>query len=209
MRIKFVVLAIMASIAAPVSAQVAGDAQVSCVDEVAVLSVSATAAAQDVGRPGAWFIAAHDPFDGLKVAFLTPAGWKVPDVPGTLIPYGAYLAGIPPSISTSACVPGSTYDEGGYSGPNFSTCGAMTDPWAGYILKVGYGVLTVEGEALVATRRARLDAVKPIMVQEGRWRADHEDDDRMRESLVMKSLRENGRTADVMSLPSLQCFYSG
>lgn len=209
MRINLFVLAALASIAAPVSAQVSGTAQIYCSGDIAVLSVSATAAAEDVGRPGAWYIAAHDPIDGSRVAFLTPGGWAVPDVPGKLIPYGAYLDGIPPGVSASACVPGSTYGEGGYSGPNFSACGSTTDPWVGYILKVGYGVLTAEGEALVSTRRARLDAVKPILVQEGRWRADHEDDDRMRESLVMKSLRENGRTADFMSLPQVQCFNSG
>lgn len=209
MRINLFVLAALASIAAPVSAQVSGTARLDCSGDIAVLSVSAKAAAEDVGRPGAWYIAAHDPNDGLKVAFLTPGGWQIPGVAGMLIPYGAYFDGIPSGVSVSACVPGSAYSDSGYSSPILSTCGSTTDPWVGYILKVGYGVLTAEGEVLVATRRARLDAVKPILVQEGKWRADHEDDDRMRESLVMKSLRENGRTADFMNLPSLQCSYSG
>ena len=209
MRINLFALAVLASLATPVSAQVSGTAQVFCSNDIAMLSVSAKAASEDVGRPGAWYVAAHDPNDGLKVAFLTPGGWQIPEMAGMLIPHGAYFDGIPSSVSVSACVPDSAYSDSGYPSPILSTCGSTTEPWGGYILKVGYGVLTVEGEMLVSTRRERLDAVKPIMVQEGKWRADHEDDDRMRESLVMKSLRENGRTADFMVLPSVQCFNPG
>ena len=62
---------------------------------------------------------------------------------------------------------------------------------------------------LVSTRRERLDATKPIMQQQGKWKVEYEDDDRMRVALVMRSVRENNRIADVLTIPSIQCYYSG
>jgi hypothetical protein len=189
-------------------AQVAGNGQVQCSGEAAVLSVSASASAADTGRPGAWFIAAHHPSDATQVVFLTPGGWVVPESVGKLVPYGVYYDGIPGSIGATACAPMSSYSDGGSVTYDFSGCGPTTDPWAGYIVKVGYGVLTPEGEMLVSTRRERMEAAKPIMQQQGRWRPEYEDDEHMREALVIKSMRD-GRIVDVLTVPSMQCAMGG
>lgn len=198
-----------ALVCAVAAAQVAGNGQVQCSSEAAVLSVSASASAADTGRPGAWFIAVHHPSDATQVAFLTPGGWVAPDSVGKLVPYGVYYDGIPGVISAAACAPVAMYGESGsgytYS---FSSCAATTDPFVGYILKVGYGVLTPEGELLLSTRRERLDAAKPIMQEKGMWKPEYEDDERMREALVIKSMRD-GRIADVLTVPSMQCAMGG
>lgn len=205
------ILIAMTLAAAPAFAQVSGNAQVYCAGDTPVLNVSASASFADAGKPGAWFVAAHDPYDASRIAYLTPAGWAVPDAPGTIIAYQDYPAGIPGNIAASACVPAAFYTEGGggYSAPNLSACGQTTEPWAGHIVKVGYGVLTQEGEMLVATRRERLDFAKPTMIETGKWRAEYEDDDHMRKALVIKHLREPGNIIDVLTVPHTSCYISG
>jgi len=192
-------------IAAPLlsHAQVSGSGHVYCSGETAVLSVSASASSSDAGRPGAWFIAAHHPSDAARVAFLTPNGWVISDSPGRLIPFGEYPGGIPGGISTSVCAP-RVVSDGYSSSVDLGGCGSSTGAWAGYVVKVGYGVLTPKGEELVLTRRERLDAVKPIMQQKGRWSAWHEDDNHMRRALVTRSMRD-GRTVDILTVPSIEC----
>lgn len=198
----------LALLAAPVAAGVIGNASIGCSGYQAVLSVIASASPADTGRPGAWFIAAHHPTDATRVAFLTPEGWKLPSSAGELIPYGVYEQSLPGSISTSACVPSVSTDEYGNSMTSWSSCATSTANWNGYVVKVGYGVLTPLDEQLVATRRERLDAAKPIMIEKGKWREEYEDDDRMRQALVIKSMREDSRIADVLTVYPVECFAS-
>lgn len=191
------------------AAQVSGNGQVQCSNEMAVLSVSASASAADTGRPGAWFIAAHHPNDATQVVFLTPGGWVVPESVGKLVPYLVSYTGIPGNISAAACAPVTIYSgEGSAASYSFSACGSTTDQWAGYIVKVGYGVLTSTGEMLVSTRRERLDAARPIMQEQGMWKSEYEDDNRMREALVINSMRD-GRIVDVLTVPFVQCAMGG
>lgn len=208
MKLHHLVALPFALLCAAAAAQVSGNGQVQCSGEIAFLSVSASASGADTGRPGAWFIAAHHPDDATQVVFLTPGGWVVPESVGKLVPYGVFYDGIPGSISATACAPLASFSDDGSVSYDFSGCGSTTDPWAGYIVKVGYGVLTLEGELLVATRRDRLDVAKPIMQEQGKWKPEYEDDDRMREALVIKSMRD-GRIADVLTVPSLQCAMGG
>lgn len=191
----------------PVFAQVAGNAQMYCSGDMPVLNVTASVPAADAGKPGAWFIAAHDPHDATRIAYLTPGGWVAPDAAGGIVAYQGYPAGIPASIAATACVP--VVMEGWPSTPDLSMCGQATDPWIGYLVKVGYGVLSPDGEMLVANRRERLELTKPLMIEQGRWRAEYEDDDHMRKSLILKSLREPGNVIDVMTVPYLSCYISG
>ena len=194
----------LATATTPALAQVSGDAQVYCAGDTPALNVNASASSADAGKPGAWFVAAHDPYDGSRIAYLTPGGWVIPELADGIVPYQEYPTGIPGSITATACVPPSTD-----YGINLSMCGQTTEPWAGYIVKVGYGVLTPEGEMLVATRRERLDAAKPLMLEQGKWRAEYEDDDHMRKALVIKSLREPGNVIDVLTVPYTSCYISG
>lgn len=191
----------------PALAQVAGNAQMHCSGDMPILNLTASASPADAGKPGAWFIAAHDPYDAARIAYLTPSGWVAPDVAGGIVAYQEYPAGIPASIEATACVP--VVMEGWHSNVNLSVCGQATDPWAGYIVKVGYGVLSPDGEMLVASRRERLELTKPLMIEQGKWRAEYEDDDHMRKSLVLKSLREPGKVIDVLTVPYLSCYISG
>lgn len=201
-------VAAIAGFASGVSAQVAGQAVIGCTGETATLSVFASTSAADAGRPGAWYIAAHHPDDFTRVAFLTPGGWQAPDA-GGFIPYSVHRDGIPATLGVQACVPPGMYDESGNMTPLLSGCSSSSQHLAGYIVKVGYGVLTLMGEQLVNSRRERLEAARPLLEERGKWRADHADDEHMRESLVLKSLREDGRVADFLVVPAVSCYSSG
>lgn len=203
MKIRHLAALPLALLCAAAVAQVSGNGQVQCLGETAVLSVSASAAAADTGRPGAWFIAAHHPTDATQVAFLTPGGWVPPELFGYLVPYGEYPGGIPGSLSVTACIPNPVTDDSGQI-EGISGCSSTSSSWAGYIVKIGYGVLTPEGEMLLASRRERLDAARPIMLEHGKWKPEYEDDDRMRVALIIKSLRD-GRIADLLVVPSISC----
>lgn len=197
-----------ALLSASALAQVSGAANLHCSGESAVISISASSSSADAGRPGAWFVAAHDPYSGQYVAFLTPGGWVAPESAGYLVPYGEYPGGIPQQINVSTCAPLTIYGESGVSGYDFSSCGSNTWPSSGYVVKVGYGVLTPENELLLQTRRARLDAAKPLLQSRGEWRPEYDDDDKMRRALVIKSLRENNRIQDVMTVYPIDCAIS-
>lgn len=177
---SFVAVAVFA--AGTATAQVSGNAVVKCSGEHATLYVSAYTSTADAGRPGAWYVAAHHPTDLTRVAFLTPLGWREPDR-GGFVPYSEHRAGI----------------------VDLSSCSYTSQHLAGYIVKAGYGVLTPAGEKLVSSRRERMEVARPLFEERGKWRTEYDDDEHLRESLVLKSLREEHRVADFLVVPTVHC----
>lgn len=199
---SFVAVAVFA--VGTATAQVSGNAVVKCSGEHATLYVSAYTSTADAGRPGAWYVAAHHPTDLTRVAFLTPLGWREPDR-GGFVPYSEHRAGIPASLEVRACLPQAVHDDYGYATVDLSSCSYTSQHLAGYIVKAGYGVLTPAGEKLVSSRRERMEVARPLFEERGKWRTEYDDDEHLRESLVLKSLREEHRVADFLVVPTVHC----
>lgn len=160
----------------------------------ASISISGTVAGPDTGLPGAVWVGIEDPLrPGYPAAFLTSSGWAAWTTGG----FPAYVEtpAIGSSFSYTACIPSSTSASG---------CASTSADFVGWKVYAGYGVLTPEHQSLIAKRRASLDLAKPWLQQQGKWRADYEDDMAYRNALVQKSANE-GRWGVALTVPTIDC----
>jgi len=160
----------------------------------ASVSISGTVAAADVGLPGAIWVGIEDPSaPGYPAAFLTPGGWMAWTTGG--FPTYVETPALGSTFSYTACIPYS-HTGGG--------CALTSGHFLGWKVYAGYGVLTPEHQTLIQKRRASLDAAKPWLQQQGKWRADYEDDQAFRHALVQKSANE-GRWGPALTIPLIDC----
>ena len=160
----------------------------------ASISISGTVAGPDTGLPGAVWVGIEDPAKPVyPAALLTSSGW----VAWTTGGFPAYVEtpAIGSSFSYTACIPSSTSGSG---------CASTSADFVGWKVYAGYGVLTPEHQSLIAQRRASLNLAKPWLQQQGKWRADYEDDLAYRNALVQKSANE-GRWGVALTVPYINC----
>ncbi|MEY3521681.1 MAG: hypothetical protein RLZZ177_2396 [Pseudomonadota bacterium] len=160
----------------------------------ASVSISGTVSAADVGLPGAIWVGIEDPATpGTPAAFLTPSGWVAWTTGG--FPTYVETPAIGSTFSYSACIP---------SSPARGGCAATSAGFVGWKVYAGYGVLTLEHQALIGRRRASLDQAKPWLQQKGKWRADYDDDFAFRNALIQKSAND-GRWGEALTIPFISC----
>lgn len=160
----------------------------------ASISIIGNVAGPDTGLPGAVWIGIEDPAKpGFPSAFLTPSGWVAWTTGG--FPTYVETPAMGSSFSYTACIP---------SSPSGGGCAATSADFVGWKVYAGYGVLTPEHQSLIAQRRASLDLAKPWLQQQGKWRADYEDDVAYRNALVQKSANE-GRWGVALMVPYIDC----
>ena len=160
----------------------------------ASVSISGTVAAADVGLPGAIWVGIEDPAaPGYPAAFLTSGGWVAWTTGG--FPTYVETPALGSTFSYTACIPHS---------PTGGGCASTSGQFLGWKVYAGYGVLTPEHQSLIQKRRASLDAAKPWLQQQGKWRVDYNDDLAFRNALVQKSAND-GRWGPALTIPFINC----
>ncbi len=160
----------------------------------ASVSISGTVAAADVGLPGAIWVGIEAPSaPGYPAAFLTPGGWVAWTTGG--FPTYAETPALGSTFSYTACIPNS---------PSGGGCASTSADFVGWKVYAGYGVLTPYHQTLIQKRRTSLNAAKPWLQQQGKWRAAYDDDHAFRDALVQKSANE-GRWGPALTIPLIDC----
>lgn len=144
----------------------------------------------DTGSPGLLFLGLLSP-DQTQGAVLSLKGWS--SYSGGLYPPQArYDAGLPGVIPISVGFP---------DGPGVLSTAGM----AGFVLYVGHGAYTPDGQKQVANRRALLESVRAQRVAAGTWQAAYDSDDQMIWSLVQKDMTKNNKFVALLTVPSIDC----
>jgi hypothetical protein len=146
----------------------------------------------DAGIPGLFWFGLLSPDDKLG-AVLTPNGWTTYE--GGLYPFHSrYDGGLPATIQFVVPFPDRMQSTG---------------PYVGYRIYAGHGVYTPEMRDLVVTRRQSLNAVKPDMQAQGRWRVEFDTDDNFIWSLIQRDMVDKRKYGTLLTIPAIDCYGSG
>lgn len=139
----------------------------------------------DVGKPGVTYVSIVEPNEKAAVFANHTGGWTQ-YLGGMYPPNGAYDGGLPAIRTISIDLSGI--------------------PFVDRSLYVGHGALGQEELSMVRDRRIALDAIKPDLVAQGKWKKEyHENDDMMKLSLAEKNMRDKNKYFKLMILPSKDC----
>lgn len=145
----------------------------------------------DSGAPGLFWLGIISP-DQTQGAVLTERGWET--YQGGLYPFQSrHDGGLPRTITLSTPFPNNRMSTSGY---------------VGYSVYLGHGAYTPKMRQMVVDRRTALNSAKPTMVAAGRWNAELDSDDRFIWSMIQRDMVDNGKYGEVITIPSLNCYYS-
>ncbi|MGC0153562.1 hypothetical protein ACPRNU_13955 [Chromobacterium vaccinii] len=143
--------------------------------------------AGDVGLPGAVYVGIHTP-DKTKAAFLNEAGQWEPYTGGLYPIAKRFEAGVPASVPMAVTFPSTT-----------------TDPYVGWQIYIGYGVINASDQDMIRKRREMLNAAKPERVAQGRWSPLLDNDDHVKLAVLHKDLTRNQKYRWSVAVPFLDC----
>jgi hypothetical protein len=152
----------------------------------------------DAGKVGLTFLGVLSQDQTVGAVLNMSDGW-IPYEGGLYPPHRRYDSGMPGTVTVNVPFPKDAYGNQ----PN------TTSAWVGYSIYMGHGFYTTEAQRMVSTRRTYLNSIKADKQAKGTWRSEYDDDNLFMWSLVQKNMTDNGKYGHMLTIPYLNCGYSG
>lgn len=179
---------LLSMLGAIIPVHAAGKATIECTDDwTPVIRISYSVGA-DTGTPGLFWLGIIS--QDMKLgSVLTTQGWQ--DYKGGLYPFQArYDGGLSSNINLDIPFPNGASDTGQY---------------AGYSIYAGHGAYSAASRRKVAERRASLESVKPVLLAQGKWRAELDSDDLYKWSLIQEDMKGGNKYGPMLTIPYVDC----